>query len=114
MEEIKKLIECEENQKMEFKESLKLLDEIGETISAFSNTNSGIILIGVSDSGKVIGVSIGKNTIEELANYIKRNTDPQIYPSIKVKELEDKKILLIEVSESKEKPVFFGSVLMCG
>ncbi len=107
MEEIKKLIECEENQKMEFKESLKLLDEIGETISAFSNTNSGIILIGVSDSGKVIGVSIGKNTIEELANYIKRNTDPQIYPSIKVKELEDKKILLIEVSESKEKPVFF-------
>lgn len=105
--ELLKLIEKGEGETAEFKESLKLLNEIGETISAFSNSNSGIILIGVSDSGKIIMVSIGKNTVEELANYIKRNTDPQIYPSVNVEELENKKIILIEVLESKEKPVFF-------
>ncbi len=55
----------------------------------------------------MIGVTIGKNTIEELANYIKRNTDPQIYPSIKIEEVKNKKIILIEISESREKPVFF-------
>ena len=106
-EELLKLIKKGENQKVEFKESLKLLNEIGETLSAFSNTCSGIILIGISDSGKIIGVSIGKNTIEEIVNYIKRSTDPQIYPSIKVEKLEGKEIILVEVLESKEKPVFF-------
>ncbi len=105
--ELKKLVEKGETEKVEFKESLKVLDEIGETISAFSNSNSGTILIGVSDMGKVIGTSIGKNTIEELANYIKRNTDPQVYISIKVGDLEGKRVLLVNVPESKEKPVFF-------
>ncbi len=133
------LVKRGESEKVEFKKSLKLLNEIGETISAFSNSNSGIILAGVSDYGEIIGVTIGKNTIEELANYIKRNTDPQIYPSIKVEELKGKNtrpsdgasvsfgndasfsskmnapfllhkkegIILIEVLENKEKPVFF-------
>ena len=106
-QEIKKLIEKEEAETIERKESLKLLDEVGRTISAYSNTMAGKILVGVTNSGIVVGVTIGKNTIEELANYIKRNTDPQIYPSIKVEELDSKKIILIDILESREKPVFF-------
>jgi len=42
-----------------------------------------------------------------LANYIKRNTDPAIFPSVKILEIEGKKIIVIEVRESAEKPVFF-------
>ena len=30
----------------------------------------------------IYGIEIGKNTIEVIANEIKQNTDPQIYPSI--------------------------------
>ncbi|MCL0056303.1 ATP-binding protein [Dehalococcoidia bacterium] len=40
------------------------------------------MIIGVSDSGKVLGVDIGKKTIENLANRIKQITDPMTYPSI--------------------------------
>ena len=76
-------------------------------VSAFSNANGGSILIGVSNDGKVIGVDIGRNTVEELANYIKRNTDPAIFPSVKVFDVNGKKIIVIEVKESAEKPVFF-------
>ena len=36
-------------------------------------------------------MDVGKNTMEELANYIKRNTDPQIFPCIEVVEAEDKR-----------------------
>jgi hypothetical protein len=32
-------------------------------------------------------VDIGGNTIEELANYIKRNTDPQAFPTVKILEI---------------------------
>jgi len=100
-----KEIERGESESLEFKESLQLKDEIGETISAFSNSNGGVILVGVADSGKIIGVDIGRNTLEELANYIKRNTDPQVFPSLKVED--EKKIVVIEAKESDNKPVFF-------
>ena len=105
--DIKERIERGETQSLEFKESLGLKDEIGETVSAFSNSDGGTVIIGVSDSGGVPGVDIGKNSLEELANYIKRNTDPQIFPRIEVVEAEDKKVIVIEVAESAEKPVFF-------
>jgi len=36
---IEELIERGESETLEFKESLQLKDEIGETISAFSNSN---------------------------------------------------------------------------
>ena len=104
---IKELIDRGESQSLEFKESLKLKDEIGEAISAFSNLDGGVVVVGVSDDGGVLGVDIGKNTMEELANYIKRNTDPQIFPSVKIQEVGGKKVVMIEVREGAEKPVFF-------
>ena len=105
--DIKELIERGETQSLEFKESLRLKEEIGETVSAFSNSDGGTVIVGVSDSRGVPGVDIGKNRLEELANYIKRNTDPQIFPRIEVVEAEDKKVIVIEVADSQEKPVFF-------
>ncbi|MCL0079216.1 ATP-binding protein [Dehalococcoidia bacterium] len=35
-----------------------------ESISAFSNAKGGAVIIAVSDSGKVLGVDIGKKTID--------------------------------------------------
>ena len=104
---IKEHIEKGETQSLEFKESLGLKDEIGETVSAFSNSDGGTIIVGVSNSGGVPGVGIGKNTIEKLANYIKRNTDPRIFPSVKIQGVGVKKVVMIAVEESQEKPVFF-------
>jgi ATP-dependent DNA helicase RecG len=105
--DIEELIERGETQSLEFKESLRLKDEIGETVSAFSNSDGGTVIVGVSDNGGVFGVDIGKNTLEEVANYIKRNTDPRIFPRIEVTETGDKKVVVIDVAESAEKPVFF-------
>jgi len=109
MNELRELISGGENERLEFKESLRLKEEISQAVSAFSNANGGSILVGVSDDGKVIGVDIGRNTLEELANYIKRNTDPAIFPSVKVFDVKGKKIIVIGVRESAEKPVFFRS-----
>jgi len=104
---LQKLITQGESQTLEFKSSLKLRSEIGKTISAFANTKGGVVLIGVSDQGKVIGITIGKKTIEDTANWIKQNTDPPNYPSIKTHQINNKKIIKVSVKESPEKPVFF-------
>lgn len=106
-EKLEKLIKKGESQEVEFKESLKLEDKIGENVSSFSNTNDGVILVGVTDNGKVKGTEIGENTLEELANYIKRNMDPSIYPSLGKKKINGQNIVVIDVEESSEKPVFF-------
>ena len=101
------LIQRGESQSVEFKTSLSLRKQIGKTISAFANTSGGTVLIGVSDNAVCKGVDIGKKTIEDLANWIKENTDPPIYPEIKVHKLNGKEIIKVLVKESDEKPAFF-------
>jgi len=51
---MKELIDKGETQNLEFKESLRLKEEIGETVSAFSNSDGGVVLAGVSNSGDPI------------------------------------------------------------
>ncbi len=104
---IKQLIEKGESKILEFKESLSLKSEIGESVSAFSNTNNGTILVGVSDEREIRGVEIGKRTIENLANFIKQNTDNFVYPDISIEKVDEKHIIIIKVNKSDEKPVFF-------
>ena len=105
--ELLNLIEKGETERVEFKESLRLKDEIGEQVSAFSNSKGGVIFVGVKDTKECIGVQTGKRTVEDLANYIKTHTDNHVFPKISVEEIEDKKVIAVEISESSEKPVFF-------
>lgn len=95
-----------ESETLEFKRSLSDFDSILATISAFANTRGGRILIGVDDDGKVVGVYIGKGTLEELVNKISQNTQPKIYPEIKVSKINGKQIIEIIVTERSDKPVF--------
>ena len=101
MSEIVELLKERESEKVEFKESVSQMDKIVESISAFSNTNEGTVVIGVRDKGGVLGVDIGKRTIENLANRIKQNTDPMVYPSIHVE-----KPFFQKESFTKEKSYF--------
>ena len=50
---------------------------------------------------------MGKNTLEQLANRIKQHTDPKIYPSISTENIDENDVVIIEVNESLEKPVFY-------
>ena len=108
-EDIRTLIAHGENQTVEFKTSLRLRREIGQTISAFANTDGGVLLVGVSDEGKVAaGNEIGKKTLEDLANWAKENTDPEIYPTLTVHQIDNQNIIEVAIKGSNEKPVFFG------
>jgi ATP-dependent DNA helicase RecG len=104
-----KLIERGESETLELKPSLSQINEIIETISALSNKSGGRIIVGISSSGKMFGVRIGKDTVERLTNKITANTEPKAYPKISVEEINKKKIIVIEVNESRDKPVLaFG------
>jgi predicted HTH transcriptional regulator len=53
---IKKLIQSGENQKLDFKFEISDSRKIAKTLSAFSNTDGGTLLIGVKDNGNIAGV----------------------------------------------------------
>ncbi|MEM2379656.1 MAG: ATP-binding protein, partial [Candidatus Methanomethylicia archaeon] len=63
------------------------------------------ILIGVDDDGSVVGVGMGRRTLEELSNNIAQSTDPKVFPEINVDMVGDKYIMKIRVSEHRDKPV---------
>ena len=74
--DIKGLIERGETQSVEFKESLRLKEEIGETVSAFSNTNEGVVLVGVSDKNhayKRVGKTNQRISSSELRKLAKES-----------------------------------------
>ena len=104
-----KFIDKKESENLEFKKSVGEWKEIVETVAAFSNTSGGQIIVGVSKSGKIVGMEIGKSTIEDLTNKIVTNTDPKIYPKIAAEKIGEKNVIVIEVNESTDKLVLaFG------
>jgi len=109
---LKEVIGTGESEITEFKTSLAEWRDVVETVSAFSNRNGGRVFIGVADDCGIVGVDIGRNTIEKLANQIKQNTDPVIHPSIRVEEIDGKlgkQVIVVDVGESEPKPVLaFG------
>lgn len=107
-EEIKKLIEKGENQKLEFKE--KFDKEAIETAVAFANAYGGIILIGISNNGKINGTSVEKETLKNWANEISQLTEPTLIPEIESQRIENKEIVKITIRESPIKPIAYKGV----
>ncbi|MCK4326541.1 putative DNA binding domain-containing protein, partial [bacterium] len=99
---LKALIKEGESETLELKESMGEWKEEIHTISAFANTLGGRIIIGVSKSGKLLGVEIGKDTVERLTNKISQNTDPKVHPRITTEKINSKSIIVIEVKESSD------------
>lgn len=107
MSGIESLIKVGEGDKVEFKKSLAEKDEILKTIAAFSNTRGGTILVGVDDSGKVVGIELRKGEVESLENMVNQLIEPKVYPDFQVLPYEGKLVLRISVNEGFNKPYFY-------
>jgi len=99
-----KLISQGESENVELKPSLSDTDRIVEVVASLANTHGWAVLIGVNRQGNVLGVTIGKQTIERLTNTITDNIDPVIYPTISVYNLRGKEVIVLEVKENLNKP----------
>jgi len=100
---LQKMIDSKESEVLEFKVSFG--KAVIETICAFANHKGGTILIGVDDSGKIIGSKYGQETLQSWTNQIKQNTQPSIIPHIEKVTFKNKDIVIIRVHEFPVKPV---------
>jgi hypothetical protein len=126
-EEIIDMIKNGENEKLEFKSTLRINMHTNEidrkiefsslkTLVAFMNSNGGILLIGVENSGNIIGINEDKfeNTdkfILHLTNILKSKIGKKYFSLInfKVIKIGEKEIVKIECEKSKS-PVFIKSL----
>ena len=101
------LIKCGEGISLEFKSSSRQINrDVYETICAFLNRNGGTLLLGVRDSGEIVGVEaeavegIKKDFVNTVNNPQKLN--PPAYLSINEVSLQGKTLLHIYVPESSQ------------
>lgn len=93
--EIKKLVDQGESDKLEFKKSIANLKSAAESLCGFLNNGGGVVLIGVSDDGKIVGQEVNDKTQLEIANILRKfepTTDVKVqYVDFK----DDKKIIVL-------------------
>jgi len=92
-----------ESETVELKSSFQ--DEVIQSLVAFSNTKGGSVYIGVNDEGKVTGVIIGKETVQQWINEIKNKTEPSLIPDTETIEIKGKAVVVLSIKEYPVKPV---------
>lgn len=93
---------------LEFKESIPKKNQIVNTVLGFCNRFGGRLIIGVNDSGDIIGVpEEGIDAqIEALHESIFKSCTPSILPTVYSQRFDDKIVLIVEVSTGMNKPYF--------
>lgn len=103
-EEIIQLIEGGENSSVEFKTEDVKIDSLTKEIVALSNTNGGVIFLGVDDKGAIPGLTDKKNVEEWIANIARNNVIPAVQFQYYEVEIQDKRIGVLEITKGKDRP----------
>ncbi|KAF5425341.1 MAG: transcriptional regulator [Candidatus Methanomarinus sp.] len=80
--ELLELIETGEDSQIQFKEHFESIDSLAAEICAFSNSNGGNILVGISDDSKIIGLA--KEEIRRLNQWVSSTCSQKIDPQVNV------------------------------
>ena len=97
-----------ESETIELKETYT--SGIRKEIVAFANTKGGIIYIGVSDRGEIVGIDNADFVMQQLSNTLRDSIRPDIsmFTNIEFLQEEDKTLLKITVNQGTKKPYYLS------
>lgn len=75
LDQITTLVRAGESDTLEFKKSTANLARVGETLCGMLNGAGGVVLVGVTDAGEVVGQQVSDRTMQEVAELL-RGLDP--------------------------------------
>jgi hypothetical protein len=97
-----------EGQRVEFKQSFAEDNEAIESICAFTHAEGGTVFIGVANDGRIVGVSLGENTLEGFSNKLKGNTQPPLTPGVHQLTLEGKQVVALSIPKAGRGQLFYA------
>ncbi len=107
LQELKKLVQKGEGWQLEFKRKIHEPLKIVREMVAFANKNGGILLLGVSDNGEIPGLKYPDEEAFEMKKAIAEHCSPPIqYVLYRIGVTSKTQVLLFNIHESNEKPVF--------
>ncbi|MDR1975214.1 MAG: putative DNA binding domain-containing protein [Bacteroidales bacterium] len=104
-EKLQIALQSGESEQLEFKTSFG--QDAIETLVAFANAKGGRVLLGVSDSGTIVGINLSKESVNQWINEIKSKTAPQLVPNAETLEIGDKTVAVLSIAEYPVKPVSY-------
>lgn len=104
--EVSDLIDRAEDSKIQLKQDISNAVQLASEMVAFSNARGGVIIIGVSKTKDITGLS--DKDIERInqliSNASDQNVRPPIAPFTEVIKIGDEKVIVLEVAEGINKP----------
>lgn len=102
--ELRDLIEAGENLHTEFKLRFSSSEKIAKELMAFANTSGGLLIFGVDDDKKVIGVESEKEESELVRIAAEDFCVPPVEYEINYFLFDGKELVIASVPESSQKP----------
>ncbi len=107
IDQITTLVAAGESETLEFKHTTGARREAAKTVCAMLNHRGGHVLFGVTPEGKVEGQQVGKRTIEDLSEELRR-IEPQELPVIeRIRVNGDREVLAVEVGRGPSRPYMY-------
>lgn len=101
---IKRLIFEGENVSLDFKKTISSSQKIAKTLVAFANNRGGKLLIGVADDGSIKGVKAEDEEKYMITKAAHVFCKPALEPKFEEIYVDDKLILIAEITRSNLKP----------
>ena len=103
-----------ESKNVEFKESLPERSiKYMKSVVAFANGTGGKIIFGVADKTRAI-VGLGKDDVfkemDAIANAVSDSCEPAIIPDITAQTIDGKTVIVVEVSEGRQRPYYIKAL----
>lgn len=103
-----------ESKNVEFKENLPERSiKYMKSVVAFSNGTGGKIIFGIADKTREI-IGFGKEdvfkTMDAIANAVSDSCEPAIIPDITLQTIDGKTVIVVEVSEGRQRPYYIKAL----
>lgn len=103
-DDVLELVRQGEGRRTEFKRGLPQGERVARTLCAFANTSGGILMLGVDDAGRILGVPRPRELMSELRAVARELVEPPLAVELALVEVEGVRVLCCSVPLSGARP----------
>ncbi|MDE5611470.1 MAG: putative DNA binding domain-containing protein [Odoribacter sp.] len=78
-----------------------------KSVSAFANGEGGTLIFGISDDDRIVGLADAESDAERISEEIKSKLDPTPTVNLECKEVDGKKLILLQIYPGQETPYYY-------